>query len=48
MVIPLPGVEMPMIRSPGTAPSGEKRTGMSLAAPRIGIARFIASRVAAP
>ena len=39
MVIPSPGVRMPTMRSPGTAPpSGAKRTGRSPLMPRIGIA----------
>ena len=39
MVIPSPGVMMPTMRSPGTAPpSGAKRTGNSPFMPRIGIA----------
>src|SRR3984957_12250373 len=36
--MPSPGVMMPIIRSPGTAPPlGAKRTGRSPRAPRIGI-----------
>ena len=39
MVMPSPGVRMPTMRSPGTAPpSGAKRTGRSELMPRIGIA----------
>ncbi len=39
MVIPSPGVMMPTMRSPGTAPPfGAKRTGRSVLMPRIGIA----------
>ena len=39
MVMPSPGVMMPTIRSPGTAPPfGAKRTGRSELMPRIGIA----------
>ena len=38
--MPSPGVRMPTIRSPGTAPpSGAKRTGRSPLRPRIGIGR---------
>ena len=38
MVIPSPGVMMPTMRSPGTAPPfGAKRTGSSLLMPRIGM-----------
>src|SRR5229473_2339622 len=39
MVIPSPGVMMPTMRSPGTAPPlGAKRTGRSVLIPRIGMA----------
>ena len=39
MVIPSPGVRMPTMRSPGTAPPlGAKRTGMSQSTPRSGSA----------
>ena len=44
MVMPSPGVTMPTMRSPGTAPpSGAKLTGRSLWMPRIGIAGPCAS-----
>src|SRR2546427_587361 len=39
MVTPSPGVRMPTMRSPGTAPPlGAKRTGKSVLMPRIGMA----------
>jgi hypothetical protein len=38
MVMPSPGVRMPTMRSPGTAPPfGANRTGRSELMPRIGI-----------
>ena len=44
MVMPSPGVMMPTMRSPGTAPpSGAKRIGRSPSMPRIGIAGPCAS-----
>ena len=47
MVIPSPGVMMPTMRSPGTAPPSAKRTGRSPLMPRIGMACALAAALAA-
>ena len=46
--MPSPGVTMPTMRSPGTAPPfGAKFTGRSELMPRIGIADGLRARIAA-